>query len=183
MILYIKHMVSLRCKYFVIKELKKLNINYVNIELGSVNIIGNISDYQKIKLFSKLAKVGLIVIDNKNEILINKIKSLIINLIYRRDDVLKINYSDHISNNLELNYTYLSNVFSRSTGQTIQQFIICNKIERVKELIKYNDLNFTEIAYKLHYNSLAHLSYQFKKHTGKTLSLYKTNNKIKTCNI
>ncbi len=173
MMLYIKYMVSLRCKMVVKEELKKLGLHYVVIELGSVEVLENITPDQRLKLKDSLLKSGLELLDDKKSILIEKIKAVIIEMIHYSDELPKVNYSDYISEKLSYDYTYLANMFSEVKGITIQQFIIIHKIEKVKELLLYDELNLTEIAYKLHYSSVAHLSNQFKKITGLSPSFYK----------
>ena len=171
--LYIKYMVSLRCKLFVKHELERLGLNYKNIELGMIELKEDISESQKQEFKLNLAKSGLKVMDDKKRILIDKIKNVIIEMIHYSDETPKVNYSDFIAEKLNYDYTYLSNLFSEVKGITIQHFIIKHKIERTKELILYNELNLTEIAYKLDYSSVAHLSNQFKKVTGHSPSFYK----------
>ena len=171
--LYIKYMVSLRCKMMVKEELKKLGIHYVILELGMIEILEDITVEQRKQLKENLLKSGLVLLDNKKSILIEKIKNVITEMIHYTDEVPKVNYSDYISEKLGLDYTYLANTFSEVKGITIQQFIIINKIERVKELLIYDEFNLTEISYKLHYSSVAHLSNQFKKITGLTPTFYK----------
>ena len=171
--LYIKYMVSLRCKILVMEELKKLGIHYVIVELGMVEILEDITIDKKAQLKKNLMKSGLELLDNKKSIIIEKIKNLIIKMIHYSEELPKVNYSDFISENLRYDYTYLANIFSEVKGITIQQFIIIHKIERVKELLIYDELNLTEIAFKLHYSSVAHLSNQFKKITGLTPTFYK----------
>jgi len=171
--LYIKYMVSLRCKMTVEEELKKLGIRYVIVELGMVNILEDITQDQHDQLKKNLLKSGLELLDDKKSILIEKIKNVIVEMIHYSDELPKVNYSDYISEKLRYDYTYLANTFSEVSGITIQQFIINHKIEKVKELLLYNELNLTEISYKLHYSSVAHLSNQFKKVTGLTPSFYK----------
>ncbi len=166
-------MVSLRCKMLVKEELKKLGLNYVVVELGTIDVLESISEDQKQQLKSNLLLSGLELLDDKKSILVEKIKNLIIQMIHFTDEIPKVNYSDYISQQLGYDYTYLANTFSEVKGTTIQQFIIMHKIERVKELILYDELNLTEISYKLHYSSVAHLSNQFKKITGLTPSFYK----------
>ena len=166
-------MVSLRCKMMVRKELEKLGIIYKMIDLGMVETFENIDDEQWEKLKKNLLKSGLELLDNKKGILIEKIKNVITEMIHYTDEIPKVNYSDYISEKLGYDYTYLANTFSEVKGITIQQFIIINKIEKVKELLLYDELNLTEISYKLHYSSVAHLSNQFKKITGLTPSFYK----------
>jgi AraC-like DNA-binding protein len=164
--LYIKFMVSLRCKLLVKEELGKLGLHYVVLELGVVDVLEDISSTQRAELKLNLQKSGLELLDNKKNILIDRIKNVIIEMIHYTDELPKVNYSDYISEKLDYDYTYLSNIFSEVKGITIQQFIIVHKIERVKELLLYDELNLTEISYKLHYSSVAHLSNQFKKVTG-----------------
>jgi len=171
--LYIKYMVSLRCKMIVQEELKKLGLHYIIVDLGMVEILEDISAEQTEHLKEKLLKSGLELLDNKKSILIEKIKNVITTMIHYNDELPKVNYSDYISQKLNYDYTYLSNIFSEVKGVTIQQFIIIHKIERVKELLLYNELNLTEISYKLHYSSVSHLSKQFKKITGLSPSYYK----------
>ncbi|WP_276372774.1 AraC family transcriptional regulator [Chryseolinea sp. H1M3-3] len=171
--LYIKYMVSLRCKMMVKAELKKLGLQHEVVELGMVEVYGDMTSTQREQLKRNLLSSGLELLDDKKSILIERIKNLIIEMIHYSDEVPKLNYSDYLSEKLDYDYTYLSNVFSEVKGITIQQFIIENKIERVKELLLYNELNLTEIAYKLHYSSVAHLSNQFKKVTGLSPSFFK----------
>jgi len=171
--LYIKFMVSLRCKMIVKEELKKLGMKYVFVDLGVVEVMEDITPEQRELLKANLLKSGLELLDDKRSILIEKIKNVITELIHYSDELPRVNYSDYISKKLGYDYTYLSNIFSEVKGTTIQQFIIINKIERVKELLLYDELNLTEIAYKLHYSSVAHLSNQFKKITGLSPSFFK----------
>ena len=171
--IYIKYMVSLRCKMMVKAELEKLGILYKTIDLGMVETFENINDELWEKLKNNLLKSGLELLDNKKSILIEKIKNVITEMIHYTDELPNVNYSDYISGKLDYDYTYLANTFSEVKGITIQQFIIINKIEKVKELLLYDELNLTEISNKLHYSSVAHLSNQFKKITGLTPSYYK----------
>ena len=166
-------MVSTRCKMVVKDELKKLGLHFIVVDLGEVEIMENISNDVRVKLKSALFKSGLELMDDKKAVLIEKIKNVIIDMIHYSDEVPKMNYSDYISEKLQHDYTYLSNIFSEVKGITIQQFIIIHKIERAKELMLYDELNLTEISYKLHYSSVAHLSNQFKKITGLTPSHFK----------
>jgi AraC-like DNA-binding protein len=173
MILYIKYMVSLRCKMMVEEELKKLGLHHMVVDLGSVEILKTITTEQREALKINLLKSGLELLDDKKSILIEKITNVIIEMIHYQDELPKVNYSDYLAEKLDYDYTYLSNVFSEVKGINIQQFIIYHKIERVKELLLYEDLNLTEISYKLHYSSVSHLSNQFKKVTGLSPSFYK----------
>lgn len=166
-------MVSLRCKVTVKKELKKLGLEYVIIDFGMIEILEDITIEQRELLGVNLLKLRLELLDDKTNILIEKIKDVIIEMINLSDKVPKLNFSDYISKKLHQDYTYLANLFSEVFGITIQQFITINKIEKVKELLLYDKLNLTEIAFKLHYNNLSQLSYQFKKITGLTPSFFK----------
>lgn len=166
-------MVSLRCKMIVKEELKKLNIVYAILDLGKVELMQDITVSQRESLKANLLKSGLELLDDKKSILIEKIKNVITELVHYSDEVPKINYSDYISEKLQYDYTYLSNMFSEVKGITIQQFIIIHKIERVKELLLYDELNLTEISYIMHYSSVSHLSKQFKKVTGLSPSYFK----------
>ena len=171
--LYIKNMVSLRCKVRVTEELSKLGLNYIKVDLGEVELMKRITIKQRKCLKENLVKFGLDLLEDKRSILIEKIKNVIIELVHYTDDLPKTKYSDYISKKVGYDYTYLSNLFSEIKGVDIQHFIINHKIERVKELLDYNELNLTEISYKLHYSSVAHLSNQFKKVTGLSPSVYR----------
>ncbi len=166
-------MVSTRCKIAVKEELKKLGLHFIVVDLGEVEIMENISAEQRGQLNAALHISGLELMDDKRAVLIEKIQNVITEMIHYSDEVPKMNYSDFISEKLNYDYTYLSNLFSEVKGITIQQFIIIHKIERVKELLLYDELNLTEISYKLHYSSVAHLSNQFKKITGLSPSHFK----------
>lgn len=155
------------------EELSKLGLHYVVLDLGMVDVLEEITSEQRERLKENLLKSGLELMDDKKSILIDKIKNVIIEMIHYSDEIPDVNYSDYISEKLKYDYTYLSNIFSEVKGITIQQFIINHKIEKVKELLLYNELNLTEISYKLHYSSVAHLSNQFKKVTGLSPTYYK----------
>lgn len=176
-------MVSLRCKMMVKAELTKLGLHYVIVDLGVVDILENITQTQHDELKKNLANSGLELLDDKKSILIERIKNVIIEMIHYSDELPKVNYSDYVSNKLNYDYTYLSNLFSEVKGITIQQFIIIHKIERVKELLLYGELNLTEISYLMQYSSVAHLSNQFKKVTGLSPSFYKRMQKMRTANL
>jgi AraC-like DNA-binding protein len=154
-------------------ELEKLGLNYTSIELGEVEVLDTISKDQLDSLSVALKLTGLELMDDNKKILVEKIKTIIIELIHYSDEQIKINLSDHLSEKLNHNYTYLSNLFSEVKGTTIEQYYLANKIEKVKELLVYDELNLTEIAWKLHYSSVSHLSNQFKKMTGLTPSHFK----------
>jgi AraC-like DNA-binding protein len=171
--LYIKNMVCIRCKMVVKSELEKLGLHYTTIDLGEAEITDKISKDQLDNLSLALKMTGLELMDDNKKILVEKIKTIIIELIHYNDEQIKINLSDYLSEKLNHNYTYLSNLFSEVKGTTIEQFYLSNKIEKVKELLVYDELNLTEIAWKLHYSSVSHLSNQFKKMTGLTPSHFK----------
>ena len=166
-------MVSQRCKMMVIDELNKVGVQYTAVDLGMVETFQDLSVQQRSLLRENLLKSGLELLDDKKSILIERIKNLIVEMVHYSDQLPNLNYSEYISNKLQYDYTYLSNIFSEVKGTTIQQFIIIHKIERVKELLLYDELNLTEIAYKLQYSSVAHLSNQFKKVTGLSPSFFK----------
>jgi AraC-like DNA-binding protein len=171
--LFIKYMVSNRCKLAVKEELKKLGLHFMVVDLGEVEIMETISMEQRIALKEGLMQSGLDLMDDKKAVLIEKVIHVIMQMVHYSEEIPKVNYSEHISKLLDYDYTYLANLFSEVKGITIQQFIIVHKIERVKELLLYEELNLTEISYKMHYSSVAHLSNQFKKVTGLSPSQFK----------
>ncbi len=169
-------MVSNRCKIAVRDELKKLGLHFIMVDLGVVEIMENINSDKRELLKSGLLNAGFELMDDKRAILIEKIKNIIIEMVHHSDTNIKINFSDYLSEKLDHNYTYLANLFSEIQGTTIEQFIISHKVERIKELMIYGELNVTEIAWKMGYSSVAHLSSQFKKVTGLSPSHF---NKLK----
>jgi len=166
-------MVSNRCKMAVKDELKKLGLHFVVVDLGEVEIMETLDYDTQEKLKAGLLSSGLELMDDKRAMLIEKIQNVVTEMIHYSDEALKINYSEFISEKLDYDYTYLSNLFSEVKGITLQQFIIIHKIELAKELLLYDELNLTEISYKLHYSSVAHLSNQFKKVTGLSPTQFK----------
>src|SRR5210317_1812096 len=166
-------MVCIRCQMLVKAELEKLGLQYVYVRIGEANIIGDVNQEQLEQLNIDLNKAGLLLMDNKKSILVEKIKSAIIELVHYTEDQIKVNLSDFLSETLNHDYTYLANLFSEVKGITIEKFYLTHKIEKVKELIVYDELNLSEIAYKLHYSSVSHLSNQFKKITGLTPTYFK----------
>ena len=166
-------MVCLRCKIAVKSTIEKIGLNPIVIELGKVEIEGNISTEQWFQLDNELKKYGLELMNNNNCILVEKIKNCIVELVHYSDAPRKINLSIYLSEKLNYNYTYLANLFSKVQGTTIEKFFISHKIERVKELLAYFELNLTEISYQMNYSSVAHLSKQFKQITGLTASDFK----------
>ena len=159
-------MVSNRCKTAVKDELKKLGLHFIIVDLGVVEIMESLTSEKRELLKKGLLASGLELMDDKRAILIEKIKNIIIDRVHYSEENIKINFSDYLSEKLDHNYTYLANLFSEVQGTTIEHFIISHKIERIKELIIYGEFNITEIAWKMNYSSVAHLSTQFKKITG-----------------
>jgi len=170
--LYIKYMVSNRCKMLVKDELKKLGLHYI-VNMGEADIMEDITSEQREQIRIALRESGLELMDDKKAVLIERIKTVIIEMVHYTDELPKTNFSDYLSEKLNHDYTYLANLFSEVEGTTIEKFIISHKIERVKELIIYDEVNLTEIAWIMHYSSVAHLSNQFKKVTGLTPSHFK----------
>lgn len=167
-------MVSLRCKMVVKEELNNLGLHFMNISLGEVEIMENLTQKQHDDLKEALHKSGLELMDDKKSMLIEKIKNVIVEMVHYTDEIPKVNFSDYLREKLHYDYTYLANLFSETEGITIEHYIMNHKIERVKELIIYDELNLTKIAEKLHYSSISHLSNQFKKVTGLTPSFFKS---------
>ena len=166
-------MVSIRCKMIVKTELDKLGIIYGAVDLGEIEIKQDLISEQLLQLKTALVKSGLELMDDKKAILIEKIKNVVVELVHYEDEFPKMKKSEYISEKLNYDYTYLANIFSEATGTTIEHYIIIHKIERVKELLIYDELNLSEISYKLNYSSVAHLSAQFKKITGLTPTFVK----------
>ena len=172
--LCIKNMVSSRCKSVVTEELKKFGFQKFSVGLGEAIVKESVSDFQLRQLKLILKQSGLELMEDKKTILIEKIKNIVIEMIHHTNDLPKVNFSDYLSEKLKYDYTYMANMFSEAEGTTIEHYLILHKIERVKELILYNELNLTEIAWNLHYSSVAHLSNQFKKITGFTPTFFKS---------
>jgi len=166
-------MISNRCKLVVKEILKEHGLHFMIVDLGEVEIMEDISDGQREQLKTALNESGLVLMDDKRAILIEKIKNTIIETVHHSGESIKINFSAFLSEKLNYDYTYLANLFSEVQGTTIEQFMISLKIERIKELIIYGELNITQIAWEMNYNSLAHLSNQFKKVTGLSPSHFK----------
>ena len=171
--LYIKNMVSLRCKILVRSKLETLELAFKSIDLGEIDLAENISDEKRKQLSDSLLSSGLVLMDNQKAILVEKIKTIVVEMVHYADKFPTIKHSVYISQKLHYNYTYLSNLFSEVKGITLESFIILHKIEKAKELILYDELNLTEIAFRLNYSSSSHLSNQFKKITGLTPSFFK----------
>jgi len=166
-------MVCIRCQMAVKAELEKLGLHYVYVRIGEVETIEDISPEQLEQLNISLKKAGLVLMDDKKSILVEKIKSAIIELVHYREEQINVNMSDYLSEKLNYDYTYLANLFSEVNGINIEKFYLTHRIERVKELLVYDELNLSEIAFKMNYSSVSHLSNQFKKITGMTPSYFK----------
>ncbi len=181
--LYIKNMVCSRCKMVVKDQMEKLGLHTLTVNLGEVEIEGNLSKDQLLQLDTTLKSVGFELIDNKKSQIIEKIKTAIVTLIHHSDPDLKTNLSEFITSQIHQDYNYLSNLFSEVEGTTIEKYFITQRIEKVKELIVYNELTLSEIADQLGYSSVAYLSNQFKKITGFTPSYFKSLKEYKRKNI
>ena len=159
-------MVSNRCKMVVKEELKKHGLHFIFFDFGEVEVMENISTEQRTQMKIAIRNAGFELVDNNRALLIEKIKNIIFDMVYHTDEIIKINFSDYLSEKLNRDYTYMTKLFSEVQGKTIEHFIISHKVERIKELLTYSRLNITEIALKLNYSSVSHLSNQFKKETG-----------------
>lgn len=171
--LLIKNMVSLRCKLIVKSELENMGLHPSIVELGEVETVEELTAEQYQQLKSALLHSGLELMEDKKSMLIEKIKNIVVEMVHYSEEPMLVNFSAYLSEKLNYDYNYLSNLFSEVKGTTIEHFIIAHKIERAKELLIYNELSLTEIAEKLHYSNVAHLSNQFKKVTGLTPTFFK----------
>lgn len=180
--LYVKYMVSQRCMLLVEEELKKLGLYPASIHLGMIEISGSvtITRQKREDLRTALLRSGLELMEDKDQLFIERAKNLIIEMIFYSDEMPDLNYPDYLSKYLECDYADLATMFSEVKGITIKQFIIINKIERAKELLIYEGLSLTEVSYRLKYSSVAHLSNQFKKVTGHSPSFFKEMRRIQT---
>ena len=166
-------MVCSRCKMVVKSELKKLGLHPFMVELGVVEIQEEDIDLVQEDLVKNLNLLGFELLDSKKSIIIERIKTLIIELVQDKNNHLKTNLSDYLSDQLLQDYNTLSHLFSEVENSTIEKYFIAQKIEKVKELLTYDELTLSEITYKLNYSSIAHLSNQFKKITGFSPSYFK----------
>lgn len=171
--LYIKNMVCSRCKMVVKSELEKLGLRPLAVDLGEVEIADELEGYQRQDIHAALQKFGFALLDDKKSVVIERVKNLIVDLVQNKNNQLKTNLSDYLSRELNHDYTYITNLFTQVEGTTIEQYFIAQKIERVKELLVYDEMSLSEIAYQLNYSSVSHLSKQFKKVAGLTPSHYK----------
>lgn len=181
--LFIQNMVSLRCKMMVKSELEKLEIGYKSIELGEVALVKPITEDERFLLKEALHKSKLELMDDAKAMLIEKIINIVVEMVHYTDELPQVNFSEFLSEKLDQDYHKLAEVFSKTKGITIERFIILHKVERIKELIIYNELNLTEISYKSHYSSVAHLSNQFKQVTGLTPTFFKNLAKRRRTNL
>ena len=171
--LYIKYMVSSRCKTLVQAEIEKLGIQCATVDLGIIETLTDLSNEDMEVLRKNLSKSGLELLEDKKRALVVQMKDAIIELICNSDEIPNVNYSEYLSEKLGQDYTYLSGIFSEAKGITVQQFIILKKTDRVKELLAESDFSLSDIAFKLNYSSVAHLSNQFKKNTGLSPSAFR----------
>lgn len=170
---YIKNMVCVRCKMIVDQQLNRLSIHNAIVKLGEIDLLEEISIVQLEGLRTCLSKFGLVILDDKKSLLVEKIKKVIIELVHYKEDTLNMNFSEYLSKMLNYEYTFLANLFSEVEGVNVEHYLITHKIERVKELLVYDKLTLTDISYRMNYSSVAHLCNQFKKITGLTPSYYK----------
>lgn len=166
-------MVSVRCKLAVKSVLDTMNLHYTDIDLGEVEIEENLTQEQLLNLKERLKAYSLVLAEDKRAILVAKIRNLIVEMVRYTDDLPLLNFSEYLSEKLNLKYTHIANLFSEDTGTTVEQYVIIHKIEKVKELLVSSELTLKEISRKLHYSSVAHLCSQFKKVTGLTPIYFK----------
>ncbi len=167
-------MVCQRCILVVQSELQKVKLNYVSIDLGEVQLVNDITNEEKLQLTKALEKFGFELLNDENSVLINRIKSVLIDLLHNKNNDIKTPLSEYLSKKLHQDYSKISNLFSQIEGISIEKYFINLKIEKVKELIVYDELSLSEIANMLNYSSVSHLSHQFKKVTGFSPSYFKT---------
>jgi AraC-like DNA-binding protein len=167
-------MVSQRCKALVKEELKLLGLHFIFVDMGVVDLMEDLSNEGRDLLKSALLRSGLELMDDKKAVIIEKIKEVITEMINNEDDLPKVNFSEYLSSRLNYDYTYMAGLFSEIQGTTLEKYLISYKIEKVKELIIYGQLSLSEIAWKMQYSSVAHLSSQFKKLTGLTPSHFRS---------
>lgn len=171
--IYVKNMACESCKIILKEALEELDISTIKIELGEIEVKEELTTSEKKKLNSKIKKAGLELLEKKQGILIEKIRTVIIDYVYNSDEKPVIKFSVLLSEKLNHSYTYLANFFSEIEASTIEQYVISLKVERIKELIILEEHTLSAIAFKLHYSSVSHLSNQFKKATGLTPSHFK----------
>ncbi|MBP7389769.1 MAG: helix-turn-helix transcriptional regulator [Chitinophagales bacterium] len=172
--LYVKYMVSLRCKMVVRATIESMGLHCTKVELGEADIVETLTHEQHDDLKKKLHKSGLELLDEDKAILVERIKNVVVEMVHYEDELPRDTFSVYLTHKLHRNYAYLASLFSTVTGITIEHYIIAHKIEKAKELLLYDELSLKEIANKLHYSSVAHLSGQFKKETGLTPTFFKS---------
>lgn len=183
MIIHVKNMVSLRCKMKVKEELTKLGLHYGAVDLGTVEVLDEITSVQRRLLKNALLRSGLELMDDRKAILVERIKNVITEMVHGPEELPKVKFSAFLSEEMGYDYTYLANTFSETTGTTIEQYLIASRIERAKELLLDEELNLTEISFRLRYSSVAHLSGQFKKVTGFTPTFFKSRKQKRAVNL
>lgn len=171
--LYIKNMVCNRCIMVVESEIRKFGLHPRRVQLGEVEIEEDLNEEEKLAFDEALQQLGFELISDRKSRLVQHIKTCVLELVYKKQELGNLNLSQYLANNLGHDYSYLSNLFSEIQGSTIEQFFISQKIERVKELLVYDELSLSEIADLLGYSSVSHLSKQFKKITGLTPTFFK----------
>lgn len=171
--IYVKNMACESCKIVVKEALEELDVSPIKVELGEIEIKEELSNEEKKELNKKIKKAGLELLEKKQGVIIEKMRKVMVDYVYKSDEKPNIKFSALLSDELNHSYTYLANFFSEIEATTIEQYIIALKIERIKELIIFGEDTFSEIAHKLHYSSVSHLSSQFKKVTGLTPSHFK----------
>ncbi|MES2557026.1 MAG: AraC family transcriptional regulator [Bacteroidota bacterium] len=172
--IYIKNMVCNRCKMVVKSELEQLGLLPLRVELGEVELKEDLSDEDKEQINTRFRELGFELIDDKKSRLIERVKNLVVELVHHSNEPLNVNVSDYLVQHIPMEYKYLSNLFSEVEGTTIEKFYIAQRIERVKELLVYDELSLSEIADRMGYSSVAYLSTQFKKVVGLTPSHFKS---------
>ena len=171
---YIKNMVCDRCTLVVSALMKELHFEAVSVEMGEVDFADReLSETERDVLKARLEALSFELLDDKRSQLIDKIRTCVIDLVHRQESLEKVKLSDYLKKQVNYDYNHISHLFSSIEGITIEQYFINHKIEKVKELLVYDELNATEIAYRMGYSSLAHLSGQFKKVTGMTPTQFK----------
>ena len=171
--IYIKNMVCNRCKMVVKSELEQLGLHPLSVELGEVELSQELTETEKQAISNRFVELGFELIDDKKSRIIERVKTLVVELVHHSEENLNVNLSDFLTQHIPLEYNYLSNLFSDIEGTTIEKFYIAQKIERVKELLVYDELSLSEIAHRMGYSSVAYLSAQFKKVVGLTPSHFK----------
>jgi len=172
--IYIKNMVCNRCKMVVKSELEQLGLFPLAVELGEVTLKNDLTEEDKKRVNDRFIELGFELIDDKKSRLIERVKNLVVELVHHSEENLNMNVSEYLVQHIPVEYKYLSNLFSEVEGTTIEKFYIAQRIERVKELLVYDELSLSQIADQMGYSSVAYLSTQFKKVVGLTPSHFKS---------